>query len=163
MIMKHLLTVLLLVLIRCGCFAQYADAVLVSGRFLKLDIKYELNKAVLRSGSIELLCELADQLKKYPDLRFKIAVHTDSRASTNSCTRITTARAMAVTDCLIKNYGVSPQQVIAYGYGETKPARLDDGTVLTEKYSYSKSDKAEQERLFALNRRTEIQCIVSVQ
>jgi outer membrane protein OmpA-like peptidoglycan-associated protein len=161
--MKQLLTVLLLVFIRCGCFAQYADSVLISGNFLKLDIRYDLNKAVLRPESVELLCELAEQLKKHPGLRFKIAVHTDSRASNNSCTRISTARAMAVTDCLIKKYGVAPQQVIAYGYGENKPARLEDGTVLTDKYIYSKPDKAEQERLFALNRRTEIQCIGPVQ
>ncbi len=161
--MKYLLTVLLLVLIRFGCFAQYADSALVSGNVLKLDIRYELNKAVLRPESVELLCELADQLKKYPELRFKIAVHADSRASNFSCTRITSARAMAVTDCLVKKYGVAPQQVIAYGYGETKPARLEDGTVLTEKYIYSKPDKAEQERLFALNRRTEIQCLGPVQ
>lgn len=157
--MKILLTVLLLVFTRCACFAQYADSVLVSGNILKLDIRYELNKALLRPESKALLCELADQLKKHPGMRFKIAVHADSRASNSYCTRITSARAMAVVDCLVKNYGVAPQQVIPYGYGETKPARLDDGTVLTDKYIYSKTDKAEQERLFALNRRTEIQCI----
>lgn len=160
--MKHLFTAILVLFVYAGAAAQYTDSTLVSGKILKLDIRYDFNKAVLRPESVELLCELADQLKRNPQLRFEIAAHTDSRASTASCTRISSARAQAVVNCLIK-FGVRPEQLYPKGYGETKPFRLDDGTVLTDKYIYSRPSKEEQEKYHSLNRRTEIQCVGPMQ
>jgi hypothetical protein len=89
-----------------------------------------------------------------PSAVIEIGSHTDSRGSDKSNEKLAQARAQSCVDYLVKEKGIDPKRLVAKGYGETKPLKMADGTVLTEKYIMSKKTKQEQESLHQLNRRT---------
>jgi hypothetical protein len=89
-----------------------------------------------------------------PTIIIEISSHTDSRASNKYNEKLSQARAQACVDYLVNEKKIPKERLVAKGYGEERPLRLADGTVLTEKYILSKKTKQEQEALFDLNRRS---------
>jgi hypothetical protein len=57
--------------------------------------------------------------------------------------------------------GIAKERLVAKGYGEDSPLKLENGVVLTEKYINSQKSKQEQEALHQLNRRTVFKVIRS--
>jgi outer membrane protein OmpA-like peptidoglycan-associated protein len=142
-----------------GLIAQVAlDSVLVHA--VKLDsLRFDLGKATLRPESYPVLDKVAEFLTCNNAVVLEVGSHLDSRANSAAmCTRLSAARAQSVADYLVNKKHISPRRVVPKGYGEYKPAKLADGTVLTEKYILSRP-VAEREALYALNRRTEIKVL----
>ncbi|MGL4596029.1 MAG: OmpA family protein, partial [Bacteroidia bacterium] len=117
-------------------------------------VLYDLNKANLRPESQDSLNFLYQTLIDNPTIIVEIGSHTDSRASNAYNVKLSQARAQACVDYLTKVKGIPAARMVAKGYGEERPLRMADGTVLTEKYIMAKKTKPEQEALFQLNRRT---------
>ncbi|MCK6638579.1 MAG: OmpA family protein [Bacteroidia bacterium] len=117
-------------------------------------VLYDLGKATLRPESKDSLNFLYQTLIDNPSAVIEIGSHTDSRGSDKSNEKLAQARAQSCVDYLVKEKGIDPKRLVAKGYGETKPLKMADGTVLTEKYIMSKKTKQEQEALHQLNRRT---------
>lgn len=117
-------------------------------------VLYDLGKAALRPESKDSLNFLYQTLIDNPSAVIEIGSHTDSRGSDKSNEKLAQARAQSCVDYLVKEKGIDPKRLVAKGYGETKPLKMADGTVLTEKYIMSKKTKQEQEALHQLNRRT---------
>ncbi|HTL83409.1 MAG TPA: OmpA family protein [Bacteroidia bacterium] len=88
-----------------------------------------------------------------PTIVIELSAHTDSRASDAYNMKLSQARAQACVDYLVSK-GIPKERMKAVGYGESRPLKLADGTILTEKYILSKKTKQEQEALFIMNRRT---------
>jgi OOP family OmpA-OmpF porin len=80
----------------------------------------ELNSAELTVESRPILTRVAENLKKYPRLRVELQGHTDSSGSDEYNLKLSERRANAVREYLISQ-GVSSQQLLARGYGETQP------------------------------------------
>jgi outer membrane protein OmpA-like peptidoglycan-associated protein len=106
---------------------------LCTGDIIKVDnIYYDLNKAIIRPDAAAELDKLADLLWQYPDMRIELRSHTDSRSSTSSNRKLSSARAEAVVDYLASK-GVVPSRMRAAGYGESLPVnKCVDGVACSE-------------------------------
>jgi len=78
------------------------------------------DSAVLRRDSEVELDTVAADLKKYPRLEIELQGHTDSVGSDRYNLRLSQQRADAVRSYLLQR-GVLPSQVVARGYGESRP------------------------------------------
>lgn len=94
------------------------------GEFSKIlqskKIHFEYNKADIKKASYTLLNTLADVAKKCPKELISIGGHTDSTGSANYNLKLSSNRAKAVKNYLVKR-GLSPKRVKATGHGEATP------------------------------------------
>ncbi|MBK7873276.1 MAG: OmpA family protein [Saprospiraceae bacterium] len=81
------------------------------------------------TSSFEVLNQIVDILKRYPDYKMRIGGHTDSVGSSSTNQTLSEARAKACYDYLISK-GIEASRLSFTGYGETKPIadnRYKDG------------------------------------
>ncbi|MGA0555525.1 OmpA family protein [Larkinella sp. VNQ87] len=110
------------------------------------NIYYDLDKWTIRPDAAVELNKLVALMKKYPRMRIELRSHTDSRASAAYNKVLSTKRARAVVNYLVKG-GISAKRMKAAGYGESLLLNgCKDGVKCTE---------AEHQR----NRRTEIKIL----
>jgi OOP family OmpA-OmpF porin len=102
-----------------GCPRKVQDTVTLSG------VNFEFNSATLTRDSYAPLDAVAEDLKKYPRLKVELQGHTDSVGSDAYNLKLSQRRADAVRDYLVSR-GVSPSQLVARGYGETRPKASND-------------------------------------
>ena len=88
---------------------------------IRLDhVYFGSNVAALQDRSYEELDELIEWLNLKPNLRIEIGGHTDHVGSDEANMTLSQGRADAVRDYLVSK-GISPDRLIAKGYGETLP------------------------------------------
>lgn len=117
-------------------------------------VLYDLNKSTLKPESKDSLNFLYQTLLDNPSIIIEISSHTDSRASNKYNQTLSQARAQSCVDYLVVEKKIPQERIVAKGYGENKPLKMQDGSILTEKYIMGKKSKQEQEALFDLNRRS---------
>lgn len=117
-------------------------------------VLYDLGKATLRPESKDSLNFLYQTLIDNPTIVIEIGSHTDSRGSNASNQKLSEARAKSCVDYLVNEKKIPAERLKFKGYGEERPLRMLDGSILTEKYIMAKKTKQEQEALHQLNRRT---------
>jgi OOP family OmpA-OmpF porin len=83
-------------------------------------IYFELGKATIRQTSFPVLDRAVAVLQEYPDVRMRIAGHTDSTGEPEDNLELSKARAQAVADYLIGK-GVDRTRLETVGFGEEKP------------------------------------------
>lgn len=105
------------------------------------DVRFDTNKASLKSSSFKSLNELAEFMQHKKTLKIELAGHTDSDGNDSANQELSQRRAETVRNYLIKK-GVASNRLTAKGYGETQPI-ADNST-----------DKGK-----SLNRRTEIRIL----
>jgi OOP family OmpA-OmpF porin len=88
---------------------------------IELNVEFDFDKANIKSVYSEHLAAIADFLRKYPDTLAIIEGHTDSKGSDVYNMGLSLRRAESVRSYLINNYGISPLQLKATGYGESRP------------------------------------------
>jgi len=88
-------------------------------------LRFDTNRAIIKSGSKDTLDKVAEQLRQCPDVRFEVGGHTDSRGRDEFNQKLSEARANAVTKYLSEK-GVEATRFEAKGYGETKPVATND-------------------------------------
>lgn len=84
------------------------------------DLEFEEGKAVIAEKSKPSLRELADVLWKKPQFRLRISGHTDNVGYPAANLKLSQDRANAVKKYLMSQ-GVPEKQLIAEGFGQTKP------------------------------------------
>lgn len=84
------------------------------------DTLFESNSARIRPSAVKELHEIAEVLKKYPDSKIVIDVHTDCLRSEEENLTTSDDQAAAVKDVLTSN-GVQSARINARGWGESKP------------------------------------------
>jgi len=84
------------------------------------EVAFERGSASLTAESRTALMQLAQVLLTYPQFRIRVSGHTDNTGRAEVNLRISRQRASAVADFLTDN-NVSENQVIAQGYGATRP------------------------------------------
>jgi len=84
-------------------------------------VTFEFDSATLTADSRPALVAVAADVKRYPNLKLELQGHTDSVGNDAYNLRLSEQRAQSVREFLIGE-GVSPQQLSARGYGETRPA-----------------------------------------
>ncbi len=76
-------------------------------------------------GSYRVLSLLEQILIDYPELHIEVAGHTDSRGEEEFNMWLSKKRAQAIMNTLVSD-GVPPDQLMARGYGESKPIASND-------------------------------------
>jgi outer membrane protein OmpA-like peptidoglycan-associated protein len=95
---------------------------------IDLEINFSLDSAKLDPGSIDTLQRLGEALKN-PDLEktsFLVAGHTDARGTTDHNQALSDLRAKAVKEFLVSKLQVSPDRLLAVGYGRDQLKNNDD-------------------------------------
>ena len=92
---------------------------LTAGRWV-LDVQFASGSARLQPGSSAALDRAARVLLDNPSIRVEVAGHTDPTGDPQQNVRLSRLRAEAVRQYLVDK-GVTPQRLIAQGYGSTRP------------------------------------------
>ncbi len=88
-------------------------------------IAFAHDSVKLSAGGDAALTAVVDYLQAAPEIRLVlIEGHTDATGSLRYNQALSEARAVAIRAALIRA-GVSPDRLVAYGYGETRPAEPD--------------------------------------
>jgi len=134
------------------------------------EILYDLAKWDLKPQYKDSLMYLYNIMIKNPTIVIELRSHTDARDTEEKNDVLSQNRAQSCVDFLVNEKGIAADRIVAKGYGERVPRRLEKdmystyngkkfffakGSYLTEDYINSLSSKAEQEAAHALNRRTE--------
>jgi flagellar motor protein MotB len=102
---------------------------------------FDVNKYEIKKEAIPTLEKLYQSFKKNPKMKAEIAGHTDNTGNDDDNLRLSQRRADAIRDYLITK-GISPDRLLAKGYGEKTPVAPN-----SSEYGRSK------------NRRTEVRII----
>lgn len=97
-------------------------------RTLRETGQVRLERVYFESGSARILDESKDALdqlgrglERNPDMKLEIQGHTDTRGSAETNRKLSQQRAEAVRAYLMHNFRVNPDNLVAKGYGESKP------------------------------------------
>jgi OmpA-OmpF porin, OOP family len=83
-------------------------------------IHFAFGKSTINRGSYPLLNNVAEHLRKYPDVKLEIQGHTDSIGSAVYNRKLSADRAAAVKNYLAGK-GIAPGRLTAKGYGMSSP------------------------------------------
>ena len=84
-------------------------------------ILFDTGKATIKEESKSTLQTIADLLKQEPSLRLEIQGHTDNVGGADANRTLSAARAAAVRQFLVANFGVPADRLVANGFGDTNP------------------------------------------
>jgi len=74
----------------------------------------------LKKESLNILDGMTRAMKRNPRIKLEIRGHTDSTGTKGHNKRLSVRRADSVVEYMIKN-GISPDRLVAKGFGEDKP------------------------------------------
>ena len=101
-------------------------AILETGLFRALGVNFEFDRSMLLPEARRTLDPVGQVMEEYPELRFEIAGHTDSRGAEAYNQQLSARRATAVRDYLVQNFGISPDRLTTRGLGESQPIASND-------------------------------------
>ena len=104
---------------------ETADAPTTSPPIVLRNVLFETGSAELKSESLFELNQLLQLLEKNSSLKIQINGHTDNVGSDENNLLLSTNRAKAVVDFLIKN-GIAASRLSHQGFGETKPIESNE-------------------------------------
>ncbi|WP_313220835.1 OmpA family protein [Stutzerimonas nitrititolerans] len=88
---------------------------------VELDVKFDFDRAEVKSGSYDDIRNLADFMKEYGQTSTVVEGHTDSVGTDAYNQRLSERRANAVRDVLVHQHGLDSSRIEAVGYGESRP------------------------------------------
>lgn len=91
-----------------------------------LQVEFDFDKSEVRPEYHEQLREAAEFIRKYPDVKFLLAGHTDSRGSDEYNLKLSKQRASAVKKYLVEEFGIAAHLLHPRGYGERQPVATND-------------------------------------
>jgi outer membrane protein OmpA-like peptidoglycan-associated protein len=98
------------------------DALEENGRVATQGIYFASGSDRIQPESTPTLVEIADMLKKHPDLDLLIEGHTDNVGTPASNLALSDRRAAAVRAMLIETYTIDGNRLTTVGFGDTVPA-----------------------------------------
>ena len=97
-----------------------------TGHVAVYGINFDTNKAVVKPESKPALDEIAKLLKQDPALKLKVVGHTDMVGSHEANMALSQARAEAVAQALVSQYGIAATRLKGYGVGPLAPVASND-------------------------------------
>ncbi|NPA53873.1 MAG: OmpA family protein [Aquificae bacterium] len=98
-----------------GCFQE-----------VRLEIYFDTNSWEVKPEYYPILERFAKFLKENPNIKVEIQGHTDTRGPASYNLKLSQKRAEAVKRILVEKFGISPDRIIAKGYGESQPICHED-------------------------------------
>ena len=90
------------------------------GQLILKGVNFESSKAVLLGGSYQVLDEIVQSLKEWPEVRIEIQGHTDNSGVPAKNLELSQQRAETVRQYMIDK-GIAADRLKAVGYGQEKP------------------------------------------
>jgi OOP family OmpA-OmpF porin len=97
-----------------------------TGHVAVYGINFDTNKAVVRPDSKAALDEIGKLLKGDPALKLKVVGHTDMVGTIEANMTLSQARAEAVVQALVSQYGIAAARLKGYGVGPLAPVASND-------------------------------------
>jgi len=91
------------------------------GKFSTTGILFDVNAATIKPESMGTLKEIADVLKKFPELKVQIIGHTDNDGSDAANLELSKKRSASVKEALVKEFSVDAERMQTDGKGESVP------------------------------------------
>ncbi|MBC7759519.1 MAG: OmpA family protein [Phormidesmis sp. FL-bin-119] len=91
-------------------------------------ILFEFNSAVLKTSSYSILDGIAKEMKKYPDMKFKLNGHSSAEGTYARNMTLSIDRATAVKSYLV-SAGINGRNLEAKGFGEAMPLNTNNTEV----------------------------------
>lgn len=101
-----------------------------NGKFITRNIKFDVNKSILKPESISTIKQVKDYLDKNTNIKLEINGHTDSDGNDEANRLLSLQRADAVKNQLL-SMGIASIRLIAKGFGESEP--IDKNTTTEAK------------------------------
>ncbi len=97
-------------------------------------VQFEANKAVIEPVSFALLDEIADVLRRSPQIkRVQVEGHASSEGDAEVNRTLSEARAKAVREHLVAKGGIAEDRLTSKGFGSSKPLSNEDSEAGREK------------------------------
>ena len=97
------------------------------GAYVTNEILFEFNSDKITPDSYYLLDQIGNVLEKHKDWMLEISGHTDSIGTESYNMNLSHRRAKSVRNYLLENFDLFARNLIAKGYGESRPV-ADNGT-----------------------------------
>ncbi len=127
-----------------GCPKKYEGVEITATHIrIKQKIHFAYNKAKIKSTSYWILNQVVTVLKDYPEITLSIEGHTDSRGSDGYNKKLSTKRAKAVMDYLVKTGDISSTRLVSKGFGEERPIdsnRTSEGRAANRRVEFVRTD-----------------------
>jgi outer membrane protein OmpA-like peptidoglycan-associated protein len=107
-----------LVVVDAGALGQGIDR---EGRVSVYGIHFDTDKADVKPESKPALDEIAKLLRERPTLTLFVVGHTDMTGDRAHNQTLSEARARAIVQALVKDYGIAPARLEGYGVGPLAP------------------------------------------
>lgn len=111
-----------------------------TGTLILSDIEFESGSADMAAGGTAQLRPVAAMMRKWPDMVLEVGGHTDDRGALETNQRLSQERAQTVVDYMVENFDfITPDRLIAVGYGEEKPVAdnaTEDGRELNRRVEF---------------------------
>lgn len=108
-------------------FKTFTDSSFKSGDIiLSHRILFKLSDCSLIPETKDSIKYIADFISKHPTFKIEVGVHTDSRGKKDANLKLSECRAKSITDCLTKDFLISPDKILSKGYGSSQLLLSDD-------------------------------------
>ncbi len=107
------------------------------------NVNFETNKAILKEGSFKSLDQLAELMKRNPEMTIEIVGYTDSVGNDQKNQKLSEDRAEAIKKYLVDK-GVGDERIQARGEGENDPIgdnRTEEGRMLNRRVEVTVKNK----------------------
>ena len=102
------------------------DRLAAEGRAITRGILFASNSATLRPESTPTIKEIGEMLTTHTGMRLAVEGHTDSTGDETHNQTLSEARAAAVVDFLVEEYGIDRSRMEVRGLGESNPVDSND-------------------------------------
>lgn len=132
-----------------GCPKRY-EGVEITETHIRINqmIHFAYNKAKILPDSFPILSTVAQVLRDNPEITLSIEGHTDSRGNDKYNKKLSTKRAKAVLDHLVKKGMIGKGRLTSQGWGEEKPVDTnltDDGRAANRRVEFVRTDVPQNE------------------
>ncbi|MCP4605437.1 MAG: OmpA family protein [Proteobacteria bacterium] len=127
-----------------GCPKKY-EGVEITETHIRINqkIHFAYNKAIIKKSSYWILSQVAMVLGDNPEITLSIEGHTDSRGGDAYNKKLSTRRAKAVMNHLVKKNRISRRRLTSKGWGESKPIDTnltDEGRAANRRVEFVRTD-----------------------
>jgi OOP family OmpA-OmpF porin len=100
--------------------AEVEQKILEKGR-ATLDVEFDTGKSVVKPKYYNDIRNVAEVMKKYPDLKIVIEGHTDNVGGEKYNLNLSQKRAEAVKSIMVTKFNIEASRLVAKGFGYSKP------------------------------------------
>jgi len=106
--------------------AVIGNDIRATGHAAVYGILFDTGKSTIKPESAQAIGEIAKLLKADPGLKVGVVGHTDNVGDVKSNIKLSQDRAEAVLQALVRDHGIDPARLKAYGCGQFAPVASND-------------------------------------